>query len=142
MAVAFMLAFTVVTAVAFMLTITIMTAVAFMLAFTVVMAMTLVLALAVVMAVTAAAMMRTMRIFKLLYFFLCGLAVHENLAAERDVFSSQRMVEVYSHVLVAYAQDASYEAIASFISQWDYGIFIHVGRVELAIFHEVFLGDV
>ena len=99
-AVAFVLTITVVMAVAFVLTIAVVVAVAFVLTLTVVMAVAFVFALTVVVAVATAAMMRVVSLLQLLYFFLRGLTVHENLAAERDVHAGQGMVEVNPHVSV------------------------------------------
>lgn len=113
-----------------------------MLAVTVVTAAAFVLAFAIMVAVSATAMMRMFGRLQLLYLFFSGLAIHENLAAERDVLASQRMVEVYTHVLVAHAYHATNKTVASLIDQRDDGIIMHVGRVEHAVFHEMVLGYV
>ena len=117
-------------------------AAAFVLALAVVIAVAFVLALTVVVAVATAAMMRVVSLLQLLYFFLRGLTVHENLAAERDVHAGQGMVEVNPHDLIAHAHHATYETVAILVEQRYDGVFVHVGGVEHAVFHEMILGNV
>ena len=138
----FVLTITVVAAATFVLTITVVVAVAFVLTITVVVAVAFVLALTVVVAVATAAMMRVVSLLQLLYFFLRGLTVHENLAAERDVHAGQGMVEVNPHALIAHAHHATYETVAILVEQRYDGVFVHVGGVEHAVFHEMILGNV
>lgn len=132
----------VVAAAAFVLALAVVMAVAFVLTITVVVAVAFVLALTVVVAVATAAMMRVVSLLQLLYFFLRGLTVHENLAAERDVHAGQGMVEVNPHALIAHAHHATYETVAILIEQRYDGVFVHVGGVEHAVFHEMILGNV
>ena len=132
----------VVAAAAFVLALTVVVAVAFVLTITVVVAVAFVLALTVVVAVATAAIMRVVSLLQLLYFFLRGLTVHENLAAERDVHAGQGMVEVNPHALIAHAHHATYETVAILVEQRYDGVFVYVGGVEHAVFHEMILGNV
>lgn len=141
-AAAFVLTITVVAAAAFVLALAVVMAVAFVLTLAVVVAVAFVLTITVMVAVATAAMMRVVSLLQLLYFFLRGLTVHENLAAERDVHASQGMVEVNPHALIAHAHHATYETVAILVEQRYDGVFVHVGGVEHAVFHEMILGNV
>ena len=69
---------------------------------------------------------------------LCSLTVLQNFTLEIQRFSSQRMVQVNFHFLLAHFKHASIETVTFFILHHNYGILINMLMIKMAINAEDF----